>query len=198
LITISVLLLVLVFEQFVAAQDSLNFYAIKAKYQPYYDSIQILYSDSSVEMDNPYQHWIDFWEPRLYPTGDFSIWRQKFDIAINDFIANQGQGSSSNALQWEPLGPNKMPEGASQMLKGLGQIHYIAIDPNNSNNILACSPAGGLFRSTDRGENWVNAGTDKGLPQCGVSSVAYDYNNSSTNWFISTGNAEGMPGGFVW
>jgi len=103
-------------------------------------------------------------------------------------------------LQWSEIGPLRMPENQAndQADIGIGQIHYIAIDPNNVNNILVCSPVGGLFRSQDHGGHWSNVGTDKGIPRCGVSSVAYDPNNTPSNWFISTGNSESMPGGMMW
>lgn len=185
----------------ITAQDTTNYYTIKSKLQDFYDSIQINNPDSSGEKENPFKKWSNYWDVRLRPTGSFIAWRQGFDAYITDFINKQNSKNTVLPLQWSLIGPSRMPDDGQYSDPngtGLGQIHYIAIDPNNSNNILACSPVGGLFRSQDHGGHWVNAGTDKGLPRCGVSSVAYDKNNSATNWFISTGNGEAMPGGEVW
>ena len=148
---------------------------------------------------NPYQRWLNHWEPILYPHGDFSIERQNLEKYISEYqngIFPEHQ--SLNTLNWKHIGPDKMPDGTKTWSKGLGQIHYLAFDPNdrNNNKIFACSPAGGLWKSIDGGDNWINAGTDKGLPLCGVSSVAIDPDNSETNWFVSTGNGEPMPGRF--
>jgi hypothetical protein len=64
--------------------------------------------------------------------------------------------------------------------------------------MFACSPVGGLWKSSDGGNFWTNCGTDKGLPLCGVSSVAIDPENSETTWFVTTGNGEGMANGNTW
>ena len=144
-----------------------------------------------------YMRWLDYWEPVLYPHGDFDIEHQKQKQYVSDFISgNAPQSLAPFTLDWELIGPNKMPDGGNNVkwAKGLGQIHYIAFDPNDTTNqiLFACSPVGGLWRSTDGGNTWFNAGTDKGLALCGVSSVAIDLQNSETNWFITTGNAEGL------
>ncbi|MEI6884714.1 MAG: T9SS type A sorting domain-containing protein [Bacteroidota bacterium] len=184
----------------VMAQDTTNYYVVKAKLQQNFDSTQIANPDTSNEKDCPFSKWQNYWDVRLRPSGSFVTWRQGFEAYIADFLNNQPVSTTILPLQWTQLGPLTMPEGQSNDMRsrGLGQIHYIAIDPNNNNNMLACSPVGGLFRSIDHGLHWVNAGTDKALPRCGVSSVTYDRNNSETNWFISTGNGEAMPGGMVW
>ncbi len=71
--------------------------------------------------------------------------------------------------------------------KYTGQIHYIYFA--NTNNLFACSPTGGLFMSEDGGDSWYNAGTDKGLPKCGTSSICIDENGY---WYVTTGNGEGF------
>lgn len=183
------------------AQQIPNFYSIKDNFDTYYDSlIQVNGIDSMQGTGyNPYKRWIDYWEPLVYPSGDFAIERQKLEQYVSDFVSgNVPQSVAPFTLDWELIGPNKMPDGSTNWDKGLGQIHYIAFDPNDPTNqkMFACSPAGGLWRSLDGGGTWFNTGTDKGLPLCGISSIAIDPNNSETNWFVSTGNGEPMPGGF--
>jgi len=184
----------------IAAQDVPNFYSIKAELDTYYDSlIQIRGTDS---MDGtgykPFKRWVGYWEPKLYPQGDFAIYRQELDQYCNDFIS--GNLNMADPLDWDFIGPDSMPQGSNISAKGLGQIHFIAFDPNDNTNqkMFACSPVGGLWRSLDGGNSWFNAGTDHELPLCGVSSIAIDPENSDTHWFISTGNGEAMPGRMLW
>ena len=75
-------------------------------------------------------------EPKLCPTGDFKVWRQGFDAYITDFMNNQNQNNTMPPLQWSIIGPTRMPGRWDENdieQTGLGQIHYIAIDPNNIN-----------------------------------------------------------------
>jgi hypothetical protein len=176
-----------------------NFYSIKANLAAYYDSLIMVNGIDSMQGTdyNSYQRWVDYWEPIVYPSGDFTIERQKLEQYVSDF--KSGRASQVTApfnLDWKLIGPNKMPEGDKPDSKGMGQIHFITFDPNDQTGqkLFACAPSGGLWRSLDGGQSWINAGTDKGLPLCGVSSVAIDPMNSNTNWFVSTGNGESMPG----
>ncbi|MCF8296700.1 MAG: hypothetical protein K9J13_04070 [Saprospiraceae bacterium] len=183
------------------AQINPNFYTIKSNLDSYFDSIiQIKGIDSMQGTGyNPYKRWVNYWEPILYPSGDFATERQRLELYITDFKNNTApQSIAPFTLDWELIGPNKMPTGSQTQAKGLGQIHYLAFDPNDNTNqkMFACSPAGGLWRSLNGGETWFNAGTDKGLPLCGVSSIAIDPDNSNTNWFVSTGNGEPYPDRF--
>jgi hypothetical protein len=180
------------------AQQEQNFYTIKTYWDNYYDSLLLVNGPDSMQGSgyNPYKRWVDYWEPKVYPHGDFSIERQEHEQYVADYLNGETtQNSAGFTLDWDFIGPDKMPEGASTAFKGLGQIHYIAFDPNDPtcDKMFACSPAGGLWRSLDGGNIWFNAGTDKGLPLCGVSSIAIDPENSDTHWFVSTGNGDPMP-----
>lgn len=183
------------------AQQVQNFYTIKANLDAYYDSLILVRGIDSMQGTdyNPFQRWVNYWEPILYPSGDFEYERLRLEEYVSDFIdGDLTESVASFTLNWELIGPDKMPDGSEIWGKGLGQVHYLAFDPNDSTHqkLFACSPAGGLWRSLDGGESWFNAGTDKGLPLCGVSSVAIDPENSDSNWFVSTGNGEPMPGRF--
>ncbi len=200
----NLLLLVIIISYFGSlSQESDNFYTIKTNLDMYFDSVINIYGLENMQGRdyNPYMRWVDYWQPILYPHGDFVIERQQHEQYISEFISgNITYSYTPFELEWNLIGPNSMPEGTQRWAKGLGQIHYIAFDPNDTLylKMFACSPVGGLWKSFDGGENWINAGTDKGLPRCGVSSIAFDPDNSETNWFISTGNAESMPGRFLW
>ncbi len=192
------------------SQDTSNFYTIKATWDTYFDSIIEIRGLDSMQGTgyNPYMRKADYWEPKLYPHGDFSIWYNGVSNYLNEFIENGD--NTSDVLDWKLIGPDRMPEDGYQMnpgnnensIKGLGQIHYIEFDPRYAppinSKMFACSPAGGLFVSDNGGESWTNGGTDLELPISGVSSIAIDEHNPDDNWFITTGCAEGMPGHLWW
>lgn len=84
---------------------------------------------------------------------------------------------------WTELGPTNVPTG-------IGQVHRLAFHPqyNGTTNqiIYAGSHYGGLFRTDDGGQNWVNWYTDRGLPITSVSGIAV----SNNNLFVCTGNGD--------
>ncbi len=58
-----------------------------------------------------------------------------------------------------------------------GRILTIAIDPNNANNLFIGSASGGIWKSTNAGNNWSYVPTN--LPVLGVSSIVYHPTNSN-------------------
>lgn len=58
-----------------------------------------------------------------------------------------------------------------------GRVLCLAIDPNNSNNLWVGSASGGIWRSTNGGNNWTSVPTN--LPLLGVSSILVDPSNSN-------------------
>ena len=72
--------------------------------------------------------------------------------------------------------------------RGNGRVNCIAFDPLDTNIIWIGSPAGGLWKSIDGGNNWTT-NTDN-LPVLGVSHIAIDPNNSQI-MYIVTGDAHG-------
>lgn len=123
-------------------------------------------------------------------------------IDESKYVSRLKSTGGSLDVDWEEIGPTKDISVCTKCYcdnnntNTLGRIDYIGFpDPNDMDKILACSPAGGLFKSNDGGDTWVNAGTDQGLKieddivQCGVSFVAFDPIDIDNVWYIATGNA---------
>ena len=111
----------------VMAQDTTNYYVVKAKLQQNFDSTQIANPDTSNEKDCPFSKWQNYWDVRLRPSGSFVTWRQGFEAYIADFLNNQPVSTTILPLQWTQLGPLTMPEGQSNDMRsrglGLSLIH---------------------------------------------------------------------------
>lgn len=73
---------------------------------------------------------------------------------------------------WKELGPTRMPVNNTSQPNGLGRINALAFHPSDSNLMYAGAPAGGLWITTDGGQNWAT-NTDT-LVTLGVSAIAID------------------------
>jgi len=100
---------------------------------------------------------------------------------------------------WTCIGPNiqpaelnpggkAIPAYAAGRGNGTGRINYLFIHPEKPDHLWACSPTGGVWRTTDNGESWAIAGTDQ-LPISGVSSIAVD-RKKTDRWAIATGDGD--------
>jgi hypothetical protein len=132
------------------------------------------------------------WGTRLAPTGRMG----PAATAMTNYAKTYSTPLPTNTLvntlitpsiaantAWTELGPTNVPTG-------IGQVHRIAFHPqyNGTTNqiIYAGSHYGGLFRTDDGGQNWVNWYTDRGLPITSVSGIAV----SNNNLFVCTGNGD--------
>ncbi|MFC5047560.1 fibronectin type III domain-containing protein [Aquimarina hainanensis] len=130
----------------------------------------------------PYMRWQEYWKYSVLPDGTipssdilWNAWEKKEKLSI--------EKNSSNTF-WAPMGPFDHNQSVSWS-PGQGRVNVAMPDPNNPNILYVGAPAGGLWKSTDRGANWIPL-TDK-IPQIGVSGIAIDPNNSDII-YISTGD----------
>lgn len=82
------------------------------------------------------------------------LYQAKLDINNNpSFTISQHQQrtqTSSNSSNWTPIGPiPNSPRGPRE-----GRVTAFDVDPNNSNILFAGSNGGGVWKSTDGGNNW--------------------------------------------
>lgn len=100
---------------------------------------------------------------------------------------------------WQCLGPDiqpvehnvggrALPKYAENRGNGTGRINYLFAHPKKTSFLWACSPTGGMWFTSDNGENWTVAGTDR-LPVSGVSSVAV-HPRKWKRWWIATGDGD--------
>lgn len=180
-------------------QTPVSYDSMRTVYDAYYDSIIQVNGIDSMQGTgyNPYQRWLAKYGSYLDAYGGFDIMYSHRDSLFSHWSANKNTQANSDigTLIFSELGPVKLPTATSAHFNGLGQIHYIVFEPGDSSlqKMYCCSPFGGLWKSSNGGTLWENAGTDKGLPFCGISSVAIDPANPDLNWFVTTGNGEAMP-----
>jgi len=95
---------------------------------------------------------------------------------------NAAEKRSNLSGYWEELGPFSV-EKAPGLAPGNGRITSFAYDDNDHNIIIIGSETGGVWKSIDRGENWIPLLDD--FVTMDVYSVAIDPNDSNTFYFGS-------------
>lgn len=130
----------------------------------------------------PFMRWQEYWKNSLLPDGSmptpgdlWNAWEEK---------NNMTSSSANLAASWTPMGPFNH-EVTGSWSPGQGRVNVAIVDPNNPNTFYIGAPAGGIWKSTDKGLNWTSLADD--LPQIGVSGIAIDPNNSNIV-YISTGD----------
>lgn len=144
---------------------SRNYYVQKSEMQTYLDSLHSYTPDSIFFHEgsefSQFKQWENFWEHRLYPDGDFDLYFMRQDLG-NDEIRLRSTGY--NAL-WHEIGPLNEPTGEMTGFNGgqstgIGPIEFIRFYKSDPQKMICGSTRGGLFFSSDGGENWINSGSD--------------------------------------
>lgn len=128
------------------------------------------------------KRWEWFWEQRVGESGEFP----KHDVVWEEWEKQQKAARTSANNQtapWTFCGPSTSPGGYN----GLGRINCMAFHPTDANTFWVGSPSGGLWKTTDGGNSWVNNNDD--LPVLGVSDIAINPNNPDV-MYIATGDGE--------
>jgi len=97
-------------------------------------------------------------------------------------IAQREIPGNYQSAQWYPLGPVKTTHPVQALL---GLVKTIWIDTSNFQTIYAGSSTGGIFRTTDGGENWVSLSDN--YITTGVLSIEVDPSNKN-RIYIGTGH----------
>lgn len=135
----------------------------------------------------------------IYQQHQYQLKKDHFATLVNN--ANNNQSLNVPAVPWDELGPYQLSkiksnvsgswviahDGTTNEYSGnhVGKIDRLFQHPVNANVIYALAGGvdaggGGLFKSTDYGNNWVNLGTDK-LPAPSISSFGVKPLNSEPN-----------------
>lgn len=128
-----------------------------------------------------------FWEQRLHENQDMSnlpnVWEEWEKYCRNNAYKSGLRGSNDSG-NWVALGPTTTSAG----YQGLGRINNIVFHPTDSNTFWVCTPAGGLWKTTNFGQSWSNT-TDYSLPMLGCSDMAVDYTNPNV-LYLATGDRD--------
>ncbi|MCK9399216.1 MAG: T9SS type A sorting domain-containing protein [Bacteroidales bacterium] len=180
---------------------SVNFYVVQKAFNEYFKD-RFTGKGSGWKQ---FKRWEYFMEQRVYPTGNrlnhAQVWNE-----IMKFREKYPNSGNPNRSDWEPLGPDTWTNITGHWNPGIGRINVIARAPFDPLTIYIGAPSGGLWKTTDEGENWEVL-TDQ-LPVMGVSAIAIHPANPDiiyigtgdrdANDNYSIGVLKSLDGGYTW
>ena len=197
----------LLFTTIVAAQDNWqqqmsartgNFNEIVSDFNKYYNE----YVQDAKQLPKgrgikQFKRWEYYWSQRVDADGNFppdGYVLNEYQKYLNQNAANRYASGTGN---WEIVGPVYGPANGTGQMNGNGRITCIAFHPTDPNTIFAGAPAGGIWKTTDKGVTWTEYSV--GLTRLGVSSIVVHPTNPDII-YIGTGDRDAgdSPGYGVW
>jgi len=161
---------------------NVNFYDVQDAFNSYYKD---RYKGKGSGWKQ-FKRWEYFMEQRVYPDGKRLKHSQLWDEMMK-FNKNYPSAAYSSKSNWSSLGPTVWNDITGHWNPGIGRINVIARDPADSMIIYIGSPSGGLWKTTDEGENWQSLADH--LPIVGVSAIAIHPTNTDI-MYIGTGDKD--------
>lgn len=158
-----------------------NYFELKDEFYKYYGDKKYQKGKGY----NLFKRWEYRWEAKTFPDGIFPEGNKYIDEYKKFNLLNKNQTNNSN---WIPLGIASWQNGYSGYNPGNGRLNSVTVASNNPNIIYACSPSGGVWKTTDFGQNWTT--TYDTISLLGTSSVAIDPVNNNII-YVGTGDRDG-------
>lgn len=99
----------------------------------------------------------------------------------------------ANMTTWTPIGPQPTSNTGSSVGFSSGRVSAVAVDPTNANRIYIGGAQGGIWRSTDGGNNWTPLTDDR--ESLAIGSIAIAPSNPQTI-YVGTGEATNSIGSY--
>ncbi|HQU99599.1 MAG: T9SS type A sorting domain-containing protein [Bacteroidia bacterium] len=113
-------------------------------------------------------------------TGRIPPFMRMREITYANTLPSDALYKASSAVNFTLMGPNNLG----------GRTRALAIDVTNENIMLAAGVSGGVYRTTDGGNNWTKVGDVNGFQ--GVISIVQDTRPGHTqDWYFQTGEGYG-------
>lgn len=150
-------------------------------------------ADGTVKMSKQFRRWEWFWSARHKENGDFMP-ASHYMNEVTRLNARKREPDMQAAPTWVelgPTGPSNVPH--SSAWNGIGRVNCLEISRSNPDLLFLGSAQGGVWKSTDAGNNWKAVNVPI-LPVFGVSDIAIAPSNSDII-YVATGDADAsIPG----
>ena len=161
---------------------TVNFYDVQKAAHIYFDT----HDKGKGSGWKQFQRWEYFTEQRVHPSGvrtnQAQLWNE-----ITEFNKKYQTENKKSRNEWSTLGPRTSANVTGHWNPGIGRINIITLEPGNPQTIYIGAPSGGLWKTTNEGEDWVSL-TDN-QPILGVSAIAIDHTNTNIV-YIGTGDKD--------
>ncbi|MFN0034171.1 MAG: VPS10 domain-containing protein [Saprospiraceae bacterium] len=132
-----------------------------------------------------YQRWKWWWRDRVQADGSFPNLRAQWLDHQKHFAAPAAAQNRGGQPVWKSEGPAKNPNGGYW---GMGRTKHVAFHPTDPLTFFVGTPDGGLWKTSDGGQNWAPLGD--GLPYLPVSVILINPQQPET-MYISLGDKGG-------
>jgi hypothetical protein len=159
----------------------------------YYNGKDYLHNPKLFSEFKKWNRWA-WWESKhLDEKGNFTRSSEKIFEATQRIQEAQRtgtpDGAQSNSGAWAQLGPQNLTSG-------IARVDRLAFHPTNPSIIYAGTPASGLWKTTDGGNNWFPL--NGFAPSLGVSGIVVDAQNPNV-LYVLTGDGDSYANsGFVY
>ncbi len=184
-------------------QGKQNFYDIRKTVESFYksESSQLSAADTNgiKKIKRDLKHWNRwFWymEGRLDANNNIVNVSEKTAAAIlwEQQHRIQPNGTESVSGDWFELGPTSINFGVADQ-RGIGRVDRIIFHPTDANTIFACTPAGGIWKTTNGGSSWSPISAF--LPSLGVSGFVISHANTNVLYALTGDGDSYIQGGLV-
>lgn len=189
ILIISLLCLVQSQAQDAATFDGTNFNTIVNAANTHFDPIK----DERGVGYKPFKRWEYEAMFEAYPDGNLDKPKPNILDEFNQFKSQFQLSPDAHSGDWTSFGSGDGYSTANITRPlggyggGAGRINCIAGHPTNSNIMLAGSPAGGLWKTTNGGDLWFPV--SDGIPSVGVSEIVFHPTNPQII-YLNTGDGE--------
>ena len=132
-------------------------------------------------------------EPLINEKGVVPDYPRLLQKSVQKYQQSHGVSLNSSTGNWSFIGPKTLSYGHGRSI-GLGRIDRIVFHPNNANIFYVGAPSGGLWRTTDGGNNYTCL--TNYLPNPSVSGIVVDWSNTNV-LYILTGDGDSGNGALV-
>lgn len=137
-----------------------------------------------------FKRWEWFWEQRLGENEQIPNPIKRYEI-LNAYSEVNKKINITQSIKYESLGPFDIPQKNTNT-QGIGRVNCLAFHPTNSSIMYAGAASGGIWKSTNTGQNWFELKAP-GLNTVAVSDIAISTSNPNII-YVATGDANGTLG----
>lgn len=182
-------------------QGKQNFYNIRKTVEDYYGSelSRVPGTDTKqlkkIMRDRKHwNRWFWYMEGRLDVNDNIVNVAEKTNDAITLQRQNRANLTEAVSGDWIEVGPTAVNFGVANQ-RGIGRVDRIVFHPTDGNTIFACTPAGGIWKTTNGGTSWSPVSAF--LPSLGVSGFVISYANTNILYALTGDGDSFIAGGLV-
>ena len=172
-------------------QENANFHEIVQQTKAEFNALRTTapFTKAQEKAHKKFERWVYAWKDKVNQDGSFPSASNNL-LSKNEYIdlLIGVQDTNRSMAAWTQVGPvNKPNINGYTAYPGKGRVNVVVQDPNNGNTLYAGACAGGIWKTTDGGANWVPKSDN--LAGMGVTDILIDPTNTNI-LYMATGDED--------